>query len=59
MTMTVEVFFSRKNVFSIFSLNAYCRGSHPTYSVKKAFLIISQFSQESTCVGDSNTRVFL
>ena len=26
---------------------------------KKVFLIISHYSQENKCVGDSNTRVFL
>ena len=48
MTMTVEV-------FSIFFLCAYYKGSHRTCSVKKMFLIISHNSQENTCVTDSNT----
>ena len=41
MTMTVEVFSSRKkkkNLFSIFFLCAYYRGSHWTCSAKKAVL---------------------
>ena len=38
MTMTAEVFSSRKNVFSIFFLCAYYRSSHQRCSVKKRVL---------------------
>ena len=60
MTMTVEVFSRReKNVFSIFFYVLTTEAATGHVLQEKVFLINSHYLQENTCVGDSNTRVFL
>ena len=59
MTMTVEVFSRReKNVFSIFFYVLTTEAATGHVLQEKQFKI-SHYSQKNTCVGDSNTRVFL
>ena len=56
MAMTVEVFSSRKKSF-FYVLTTEAATGHVLQ--KNVFVIILHYSQENTCVGDSNPCVFL